>query len=644
MNYTWNNDKLWQITITQDDFPGFIQPYLGNGLLGCRFDKLIIGTDPDHPLVTLTKNVYDGGSQLLLPAWNQVFLTVGGAAYRPDQGRHNLAQTLDLRNGLVALTDQWTYAPKKTVTVTIKMIVPRTLRFCSYLSIRLQGLTEPATLEFGLLGKHVSQHYNLRFEEADQQTLVGDYLTMKQQRRVTQLLQWKSQGLTRKGCEVKTDGALIKARSDGKAFELSLYHTIGSYAEHADPRAGARAAAAEFFMATEDELIASNERAWRELWKDGLAFHHPDPAFQKCVLIHQFFLLCSMSEDAYPLGALGLSWPGWRGSQLWDADFWTFRAILPLWPQLAKSIVAYRRRTLTAAQAHAAATGFEGAWYGWETNDEGVDVAPVRWKDELHLNVWVVMAAWECWRVNRDDNFLKQTAWPVIQAVADFFASRVKIEPDGFYHLRFVIGPDEAVCEFGPGRCHDNFLTNFGVKQVMTVAAQCASLVSVKPNPVWRQVQERIYLLPMDAEGIIPEHEGYTGAGIKQADLILAFYPLGFEADKATVLKNVWYYRDKIMHYGPYMTTQIESCILMRLGEKDRGLRHLWKEMLKFVKGPHWIPAEQSTDESEGREVNKTIMLTGIGGELQALIFGYYGADLDRLNDIPRIGAEWTKE
>lgn len=643
MNYAWNNDSLWQITLTQDDLRDFVQPYLGNGLIGCRFDKLIIGVDPDQPLATLTKAVYDDGSQLFLPAWNQVFLTVGDVAYRPDQGRHNLAQTLDLRTGLVSLTDQWTYAPEKDVSVTIKMMVPRAHRFSSYLSFRLEGLTEPATLEFGLVGRHVIGHYDMRFDEADQRTLVGDYLTRKQHRRVTQLLQWKSHGLTRQTCEATAHGALIKTQADGQTFELALYHTIGSYAEHADPRAGACAAAAEFLKATEGDLIASNARAWKELWKDGLAFHHPDPTFQKGVLVHQFFLLCSLSEDVYPLGALGLSWPGWRGSQLWDADFWMFRAILPLWPQLARSIVAYRRRMLTAAQSHAAANGFDGAWYGWETNDEGVDIAPVAYKEELHLNVWIAMAAWECWRVNRDETFLKQTVWPVIQGVADFFASRVEMQPDGCYHLRFVIGPDEAVCESGPGRCHDNFLTNFGVKQVMAVAAQCAALVSAKPNPAWRQVQERVYLPPMNAGGILPEYAGYTGGGIKQADLILAFYPLGFEADQATILKNVWHYHAKIMHYGPYMTTQIESCILLRLGEKDRGLRHLQKAMLKFIKGPHWIPAEQSADESEGREV-ATVMLTGIGGELQALIFGYYGATLDRLAAIPRIGAEWTKE
>ena len=39
----------------------------------------------------------------------------------------------------------------------------------------------------------------------------------------------------------------------------------------------------------------------------------------------------------------------------------------------------------------------------------------------------------------------------------------------------------------------------------------------------------------------------------------------------------------------------------------------------------------------ECRDNDNSIMLTGIGGEIQALIFGYYEADLNNLGNIPRI-------
>ncbi|WP_193438396.1 hypothetical protein [Clostridium thermosuccinogenes] len=47
-------------------------------------------------------------------------------------------------------------------------------------------------------------------------------------------------------------------------------------------------------------------------------------------------------------------------------------------------------------------------------------------------------------------------------------------------------------------------------------------------------------------------------------------------------------------------------------------------------RGKHYMPFEC-------RDNDNSIMLTGIGGEIQALIFGYYEADLNNLGNIPRI-------
>ncbi|WP_161950207.1 hypothetical protein [Pseudoclostridium thermosuccinogenes] len=61
----------------------------------------------------------------------------------------------------------------------------------------------------------------------------------------------------------------------------------------------------------------------------------------------------------------------WGGCQLWDADFWLFRAILPLWPEFAKAILSFREKTLEKAKEHARVTGYKGAWYAWMTDEEG---------------------------------------------------------------------------------------------------------------------------------------------------------------------------------------------------------------------------------------------------------------------------------
>ena len=150
MDYSWSNQELWQNRIGERDLGRFEQPYIGNGILGTRFGKLVVGTGKE-PLCTLSRDVYDRGRQMRLPAWNHVFLKVGETAYTPESGTHRLEQVLDLRSGTVTLTDLWQYRPGKSVSVSAEMFIPRTFGHASYLSFRVSGLEEPATVRFGLL-------------------------------------------------------------------------------------------------------------------------------------------------------------------------------------------------------------------------------------------------------------------------------------------------------------------------------------------------------------------------------------------------------------------------------------------------------------------------------------------------------------
>jgi len=153
----------------------------------------------------------------------------------------------------------------------------------------------------------------------------------------------------------------------------------------------------------------------------------------------------------------------------------------------------------------------------------------------------------------------------------------------------------------------------------------------------WSDVAENLVVLPAGPDGVIPEYDGYSGHKIKQADTILAFYPLQHDPGKAVVSKTLAYYHDRTDRGGPLMTVQIEALLTMRLGDREQGLEHLFKEYGRYVRGPHCIPYETPSNAN-------SIMLTGIGGLLQALIYGWYGADLGQLEDLPRIGDGWERD
>ncbi|MEG6614273.1 hypothetical protein V6C42_15635 [Pseudoclostridium thermosuccinogenes] len=629
MDYSWKNDDLWQIRISEKDFEDFEQPYIGNGIMGTRFDKLVVGTER-KPLYTLTRTIYDGGKQLLVPAWNHIFLEIGGVEYLPQNGKHHLTQVLDIRNGVVTMTDQWGYKDDKTVTVNIEMFIPRTFGCVSYLSFGIENLDDTAQLKFGILGNSLTDCYQMSFCKTDYITITGDYRTAKQARPVSQAIKWKSIGLETVSTNVVPDGIEVSAVARNDSIKLELFHAISSYEDSNDTLSDVVSKVKRIYELGRDEMYNASSMEWKRLWKNGLAFRNGDFEIEKSVLVHQFYLLCSLEISDCPLGPLGLSKNEWGGCQLWDADFWLFRAVLPLWPEFAKAILSFREKTLEKAKEHARVTGYKGAWYAWMTDEEGRNITPPGYNDELHVNIWIALAAWEYYLTSKDKQFLTNTGWLIISAIADFFTSRVELDDNGRYHLKCVLGPDESVFECGRIRVNDNFLTNYGVKRLMEIANRAAGELCVDKNEKWEDVGENIYILKPDENGIIPEYKGYDEHGIKQADVILAFYPLGFQAEHDIIRKNIKFYRDKQMYYGPLMSSQIESCIFMKLGEKKNGLKRLFYGMREFTRGKHYMPFEC-------RDKDNSIMLTGIGGEIQALIFGYYEADLNNLGNIPRI-------
>ncbi|MEV0028302.1 hypothetical protein [Nocardia sp. NPDC050793] len=82
----------------------------------------------------------------------------------------------------------------------------------------------------------------------------------------------------------------------------------------------------------------------------------------------------------------------------WDADIWMFPALLHFAPELARSVVEYRYKTLPAAKDNARRLGFPGAFYPWTSATDG-DLEechswdPPHCLNQIHLQGDVSLAA-----------------------------------------------------------------------------------------------------------------------------------------------------------------------------------------------------------------------------------------------------------
>ena len=80
-----------------------------------------------------------------------------------------------------------------------------------------------------------------------------------------------------------------------------------------------------------------------------------DPELQRVVRSMLFYLLCSAdSGTAMGIPPMGLSSGGYYGHVFWDSDTWMFPALVLTHPDVARSMVAFRARTLPAARGERA--------------------------------------------------------------------------------------------------------------------------------------------------------------------------------------------------------------------------------------------------------------------------------------------------
>lgn len=650
MIFSYDDPEIW--TLVNESLEGYAAPYIGNGIRGTRLGIFVLGTDPEapewhgctnlpqrkvlpphdpaQPLPSFSSFVYDR-RQFALTAWTMLDLTVDGVRYTPHSGTHHFRQTLDLRCGLAELHDEWEYATGRIADISISLLHPRTIPNGGAWELAVEAPHASISASFGLEAHHLAPDLTMSYR-IEGTELHGDGNTSPKGRPIREVMRWH--------CEeaiVTTDISGQTARVSAKAvstLRISVRHVLGGGLDDNAIELYLRRDLDEFNAITFNELVRRELKAWRPLWAQALNPGGMPTADAKLLLAGQYYLLASMSDKIHPLGALGLSNNTWGGCQLWDADLWIFRAVLPLWPEFAARIVRFNHALLPMARAFAVSQGRTGAWFPWLHDENGVSLTPHAYLTEIHNNCWIALAAWELSNEGHNQVLLRELAWPLLQGAAEFFADWAECDEDGIWHLRGVIGPDEAVAEELHTTVDDNVLTNAAVKRVLETAV-CAAAILGNPVPTnWHEVAAGLLLLPPRADGVIPQHTGYHDGPCKQADTILAFFYDLLIVPSAVQYATIDWYHARLQAGGPLMTTQIEAGILLRLGGGDVALQRLFDTYREFVRGPFLVPFETRLNDT-------AVMLTGIGGLLQALMVGRFGWSPGNDAAVPRLGTDW---
>lgn len=405
----------------------------------------------------------------------------------------------------------------------------------------------------------------------------------------------------------------------GERAAFSLVGIICTTADFSDPWNESERQAIYAAREGADELIAAHEKQWAELWRSDIVIED-DEEIQRVVRFALFNLYSSVREGSRrSIAPMGLTSQGYNGHIFWDTETWMFPPLVVLHPELARQMLDYRADRLEAARRRAYAHGCRGAMFPWESDDRGEESTPtfaLTGPLEHHITADVAIAAWQYYCVTRDREWLRAQGWPLLRECAAFWTDRVSANDDGSYSIRNVVGADEYAIGVT-----DNAFTNGAVRRALEAAAKAAGVCGERPDPRWAEIAAGLRILRFP-DGTTREHAGYNGERIKQADANLLGYPLGIVADRTALLRDLVYYENRIdPQNGPAMSYSVFAVQYARLGMTGKATEMFRRCYEPNLRPPFGSFAETATSDNP-------YFMTGAGGLLQAVMFGFGGLEI----------------
>ena len=306
------------------------------------------------------------------------------------------------------------------------------------------------------------------------------------------------------------------------------------------------------------------------------------------------------------VGPMGLSSTTYNGHVFWDSDIWMLPAIALMDPARARALAEYRLDTASqaaknyqewvkgkkptskgsVAQPKSPANGMK---FAWESSVTGRETVPGPSKFEHHITGSVAFGL----ELATNLGIVTQAEFaPIRSGAKAFFEARSEPGPNGL-EIKDTMSPDE----FHTG---DNDLYTNLLAQRYTGAK---------------------YKLPKDETSFLT-YDGDLLRGYKQAAAVLAIYPLQFEPAEKQAKVMLDRFADKVTENGPAMTDSVHATIAARLGEPDRAYEFWKRGVVPFTDNPLGLFSEK-------RSSDRNYFLTGAGGSLQTVLYGFVGIHID---------------
>lgn len=350
-----------------------------------------------------------------------------------------------------------------------------------------------------------------------------------------------------------------------------------------------------------ETLLSEHKDEWNQAWKSDIII---DGDVEAQRVVHK--ALFDLRQSAAPKGSNvsiapeGLAGNFYKGHIFWDADVWMLPALLPFDPDAAADIVGYRDKV-------------KGAATPWESALTGKERAPSGFSDGRHVIADAGYAALLILQSSAQKADLATALRVLVKSADELVKLGFKSGPPSSFGK--VTGPDEL--NMG---VEENAYTNALAKRVLRGATQFSRAAGKQINPRWDVLASELQV-PMTPDGMIAKCKNDDGKKTKQADGELALWPGNATTNLDLLGKSFDYHKTRPIKNGPAMTDAIHALIAARLGRQLEAEENFRAAYQPFMRGPFMLFSEK-------RSLDRCVFVTGLGGLLQAVIYGYAGLDL----------------
>ncbi|XP_053664830.1 protein-glucosylgalactosylhydroxylysine glucosidase-like [Anopheles marshallii] len=398
---------------------------------------------------------------------------------------------------------------------------------------------------------------------------------------------------------------------------------------------------------TGEELLQAHTSLWGSFWDRFDILMTGNEPLQYVVRASVFYLVSNLPFEAsftrspgpfWGLGPTGLGRGGtnlddYEGHSFWDTEIWMFPVLNLIDPWYSRLLITYRVKMLPTARRLAVEAGYDGVRFPWESAFTGVEVTqpccPAVAKYAHHITGDISFALRQYLATTHDLEWLRNRGGcGMVQSIAEFWSSRVKFNYTGTenYDIVAVMGPDED---------HENVTNNAYTNVVAGYALYFGDFVSCicgddVTSRNWSAIAKRIKLTYDEIGNFHLQYEGYKASTrIKQADAILLGYPLLYPVMKPYTLKNdLFMYEPVTRPTGPAMSWSMHAINHLDIMQSREAATNFNRSYQPYIRGTFNVWYELQTPATGAEN-----FLTGAGGFLQAVLFGYTGfrVYLDRL-------------